>query len=139
VGADLTEIVVQLTGPATTRITHEPSGTVLQSAIAPEFGGPGGAFSSTDLVAAALGSCIATNLGPIAERHSIDFDRFQLRVVKHISPQPRRISRLEVRIRVTGVIPDDLRRRFEAAAHACTVHRSLHPELEAPIEFSYDD
>jgi putative redox protein len=135
----LTEIVVELTGAATTRITHGPSGTVLESAIAQEYGGPGGAFSSTDLVAAALGSCIATNLGPVAERHGIDFGRFELRVTKQLSAQPKRITRLAVRIRVTGAVPADLRQRFQAAAHSCTVHRSLHPDLAAPIEFSYDE
>jgi putative redox protein len=134
----LTELLVKLTGPATTQITHLPSGAVLESAIAQEYGGPGGAFSSTDLVAAGLGSCIATNLGPIAERHGIALDRFELRVRKLLSAQPRRISRLEVLIRVRGPVPTELRERFDAAAHACTVQRSLHPELDCAVELVYD-
>jgi putative redox protein len=134
----LTELLVKLTGVATTRITHLPSGAVVDSAIAREYGGPGGAFSSTDLVAAALGSCIATNLGPIAERHAIALDRFELRVRKELSTEPKRIARLEVRIQVRGPVPTELRERFRAAAHACTVHRSLHPDLECVIELVYD-
>lgn len=135
----MTELLVQLSGATTTRITHLPSGAVVESAIAQEYGGPGGAFSSTDLVAAGLGSCIATNLGPIAERHDLALDRFELRVRKTLSAQPRRITRLEVLIRVSGAVPQDLRERFHAAAHACTVKRSLHPDLDCVVELVYDD
>jgi putative redox protein len=132
-------ILVHLTGAMSTRITHLPSGTVLDSAMAQEYGGPGGTFSSTDLVAAALGSCIATNLGPIAERHGFPLENVELHMGKELSGQPKRINRLDVWIRVRGTVDNELRARFEAAAHTCTVHRSLHPDLDCHIEFAYED
>jgi putative redox protein len=132
-------ILVNLTGAMSTRITHVPSGTVIESAMAQEYGGPGGSFSSTDLVAAALGSCIATNLGPVAERHAFPLDRIELRLRKELSGQPKRINRLNVWIRIRGDVTPDLRTRFATAANTCTVHRSLHPDLDCRIQFEYDD
>src|SRR5688572_1392210 len=123
-------IEIRLTGPHATRMTHTASGQEITSAIAAEFGGPGGAFSSTDLVAAALGSCIATNLGPVAERHSYPLDAIAINVTKGLTEAPRRIARLDVRIRFAAAAAPDLRARFQQAASSCTVSRSLHPDLD---------
>ena len=130
-------MIVELTGPTTTRIVHTHSSAVLETAMAAEYGGPGGAFSSTDLVAAALGSCIATNLGPLAERHGIPLDRIKLAVRKQLTPPPKRIGRLEVTVQVNTPLSTELRGRFESAAASCTVHRSLHPDLVCAIRFEY--
>ena len=133
----MADLIVELTGPTTTRIAHTHSSAVLETAMAPEYGGTGGAFSSTDLVAAALGSCIATNLGPLAERHGIPLGALRLAVHKHLTPPPKRIGRLEVTVQVTAALTAELRARFENAAASCTVHRSLHPELVCAIRFEY--
>jgi putative redox protein len=133
----VSDLTVELTSATTTRIAHAHSSAVLETAMAPEYGGTGGAFSSTDLVAAALGSCIATNLGPLADRHGIPLNAITLTVKKHLTPPPKRIARLGVTVRVTAPVADDLRDRFERAAESCTVHRSLHPELGCWIRFEW--
>lgn len=133
----MSDLIVELTSPTCTRITHARSSTVLLTAIAPEYGGPGGTFSSTDLVAAALGSCIATNLGPLAERHGIPLDAIRLTVRKQLTPPPKRIGRLEVTVQVSTPLTAELRARFENAAATCTVHRSLHPDLVCELHFEY--
>ena len=130
-------MIVELTSPTTTRIAHTHSRAVLETAMAPEYGGPGGAFSSTDLVAAALGSCIATNLGPLAERHGVPLDSIKLAVSKQLTPPPKRIGRLEVTVQVKSPLSAELRARFETAAASCTVHRSLHPDLICTVCFEY--
>ena len=133
----MADLIVELTGPTTTRIAHAHSSAVLETAMAVEYGGTGGAFSSTDLVAAALGSCIATNLGPLAERHGIPLDAIRLAVRKQLTPPPKRIGRLEVTVRISTPLTADQRARFESAAASCTVHRSLHPDLVCAIRFEY--
>ncbi|MEK7357353.1 MAG: OsmC family peroxiredoxin, partial [Bdellovibrionota bacterium] len=61
------------------------------------------------------------------------------RVVKEMNPNPRRIARLPVEVEMPkGIKPED-RKRLEAAAHTCPVHRSLHPDVQAPITFVYPD
>jgi putative redox protein len=133
----LSDLIVELTSPTCTRITHAHSSAVLLTAMAPEYGGTGGAFSSTDLVAAALGSCIATNLGPLAERHGIPLGAIRLTVRKQLTPPPKRIGRLEVTVQVNTPLSAELRTRFESAAASCTVHRSLHPDLVCELQFEY--
>jgi putative redox protein len=51
------------------------------------------------------------------------------------SEPPRRIASL--RTRLTIPLPPDHPRRaaLEQAAHTCPVHKSLHPEIDAAIEF----
>jgi putative redox protein len=114
---------------------HARSGATMNSAMAPEYGGPGGAFSSTDLLAAALGSCIATSLGSVAERHGIPLDSLQLVVRKELGHQPRRVTRLAVDVLCDRPLNSDLIARLERAAESCTVSRSLHPDLDVPIRF----
>ncbi|MGH7467003.1 MAG: OsmC family protein [Longimicrobiales bacterium] len=135
----MSDLIVSLTAATATRILHARSGAVIESAMAPEFGGPGGAFSSTDLLAAALGSCIATSLGPVAERHGIPLDSLQLVVRKELGQQPRRVTRLVIEVRCTRPISGDVLARLERATESCTVSRSLHPDLDVPICFVLPD
>jgi uncharacterized OsmC-like protein len=44
---------------------------------------------------------------------------------------------MEVTVRITVPLADELRERFARAAESCTVHRSLHPELACWIRFEY--
>jgi len=34
-------------------------------------------------------------------------------------------------------VPVEMRERLEKAGHSCPVHASLHPEVEAPIEYRW--
>jgi putative redox protein len=48
---------------------------------------------------------------------------------------PRRIARLAVRIHVPQSISPEDQKKLEHAAHTCPVHKSLHPDVQSPIEF----
>jgi putative redox protein len=55
----------------------------------------------------------------------------------------RRIGRLAVKITFpaaasSGLGADD-RARLETAARRCPVHQSLHPDIDAPIDFIYEE
>ena len=71
-----------------------------------------------------------------AERHAIDLSGARATVEKVMSTAaPRRIARLVARIEPP--LPPDHPHRgsLEAVAHACPVQKSLHPEIDAPVEF----
>jgi putative redox protein len=77
----------------------------------------------------------------VAERHNIDLDGTQIQVTKEMITEPvRRIGGLRtvVTIPVNAVTDEDLRTRLEAAARKCPVHQSLHPDIDAPIDFFYE-
>ncbi len=48
---------------------------------------------------------------------------------------PRRIARLVAQIELPLPPDDPHRGSLEAVARACPAHKSLHPEIDAPVEF----
>jgi putative redox protein len=125
----MTTIEVVLLGDRTCGITHRESGAEIRTCVAPEYGGTGNAFSSTDLLAAALGSCIATNLEPVALRHSVALERIRLRVHKRLAHAPKRVESFTVEIRVDAPVAAAVLERLRRAAEHCLVHRSLSPAV----------
>lgn len=120
---------------------HGPSGMTVYTDAPTDNGGNGASFSPTDLVATALGTCVLTIIGLFAERHELDLTGTSIHVTKEMVTKPiRRIGSLRTLITVPAGAVDDLslRQRMEAAARACPVHRSLHADIDAPLEFQYD-
>ena len=99
--------------------------------------GKGEAFSPTDLVATALGSCMITIMAIVAEKNGIDISGTNASVKKEMSSNPRRISEIIVNINMGKNIDKKDRKRLEKAALACPVHKSLHPDIKKKIQFFY--
>ena len=131
----MTRIISTPIGAGRTRITHEPTGTVITSEVASV---KGQTFSSTDLVAAGLGSCMASSIETLAERHGVPLDAITVTVEKETSSDPRRISRLATTIEVAVAYDKKIETLFSRAAATCTVHASLHPEIDAPVTLSFN-
>lgn len=118
------------------RATHGPSGTTLVTDAPVDNHGKGESFSPTDLVATALGACMMTIMGIVAERHSVDLRGMKVETTKEMTAAPpRRIASLRTTITVPLPADHPQRALLEQAALACPVHRSLHPDIEAPIDF----
>jgi uncharacterized OsmC-like protein len=118
------------------RAEHGPSGATLVTDAPVDNHGKGESFSPTDLVATALGGCMMTVMGIVAERHGIELAGMTAETEKVMTAAPpRRIASL--RTRITIPLPPDHPQRsaLEQAARACPVHKSLHPEIDAPVEF----
>ncbi|MDD5307291.1 MAG: OsmC family protein [Deltaproteobacteria bacterium] len=122
------------------KATHGPSGKTLATDAPVDNGGEGSEFSPTDLVAAALGACALTVMGLVARRIGINMDGARVKVIKEMVREPvRRIGAILVRIEMPGghaYAPED-RRRLEAAANACPVLHSLHPDTRVEMEFAW--
>ncbi|MFT4842541.1 MAG: putative redox protein [Planctomycetota bacterium] len=112
---------------------HGPSDAQLQTDAPKDNEGLGRFFSPTDLVATALGTCILTTLGIVARRHDFDLLGCKATVEKHMNATPRRIGRLPVQLTIEGSYTDDQKKLLENTANTCPVHKSLHPDIEAPI------
>lgn len=120
------------------RAIHGPSGSELNTDAPKDNQGRGEGFSPTDLVATALGSCMLTVMGIAARTLNIDIAGATATVEKEMTAAPpRRIERLTVRIRVPQSISAENRQKLERAAHTCPVHKSLHPDIQTPIEFTW--
>jgi uncharacterized OsmC-like protein len=125
-------------GQLRTTATHGPSGNTLITDAPRDNMGKGEAFSPTDLVATALATCILTTMGIVAQRHELDMTGATARVTKEMVSSPtRRIGRLVITVRMPKKLGEEDQKRLENAAHTCPVHRSLHPDVEAPITFTW--
>jgi len=134
------EIKITYQGGLHCAATHGPSGQNLATDAPVDNGGQGAAFSPTDLVATALGTCMATIMGLVAERNHLDLSGLEVQVIKDMTADPvRRIGSLTTRLVFPAGQPfsSDMRARLEAAAKACPVKQSLHPEVKTPVEFVY--
>lgn len=132
----MVEIGVVYEGELRCKATHGPSGNSLLTDAPADNHGRAETFSPTDLVATALGTCMLTIMGIVAARREWDLTGTKVTVVKEMATAPvRRIGRLRVTIALNRRFePSDLA-VLEKAAHNCPVHKSLHPDIDIPVEF----
>src|SRR4051812_7288496 len=79
--------------------THGPSHATLATDAPKDNMGKGEAFSPTDLIATALGTCMLTTMAIVAQRHGLDIAGARVRVTKEMISQPsRRVGELGVEI-----------------------------------------
>ncbi|GIX45543.1 MAG: OsmC family peroxiredoxin [Candidatus Hydrogenedentota bacterium] len=119
------------------RAVHGPSRQTLTTDAPTDNGGRGSAFSPTDLVATALGTCMLTIMGLVAQRRGWDIAGTQCHVVKEMVANPvRRIGRLQVQITLppNPELTDEVRAALRQAALTCPVKESLHPDVEIVFE-----
>lgn len=133
----MVKMTVNYQGQLHCELTHAPSGSKIETDAPKDNQGRGEQFSPTDLVGAALASCILTTMAIVAERDGLSMAGARAEVVKEMSPQPRRIASLSVKLWLSAALTAEQRKKLEHAAHACPVHKSLHPDVQMPIEFIY--
>lgn len=125
-------------GHLRTEATHTASGTVIQTDAPVDNHGRGEAFSPTDLVGTALGTCILTTMAIVAERHQVDLVGSSFRMEKIMSTDaPRRIAQLTVELHLPASLSAADRALMERTAHTCPVALSLNPEIKQEVRFVY--
>ena len=132
----MVRIAIEYGGELHCTATHGPSARKLETDAPVDNQGKGESFSPTDLVATALGTCMATIMGIYAQRHGIDLKGMKIEVTKEMTQTPpRRIARLASQI----WMPPHLARNtaLEQAALTCPVHQSLHLDIEKPVVFHW--
>ena len=138
----MVEMDIAYEGQLHCQATHISSGTTLSTDAPRDNMGRGESFSPTDLVATALGACMATIMGLVAQRNNLDIDGLQIQVIKEMTSVPvRRIGSLKTRLVFPPGKPLSAadRAKLEAGAKACPVKQSLHPDVETPMEFVYPE
>jgi putative redox protein len=134
----MVEIQIAYEGDLRCKAIHGPSHSTLLTDAPTDNMGKGEAFSPTDLVATALGTCMMTLMGIAAARMNVDLRGATATVTKEMSTSPpRRIARLVSTITVPGTFTDEQKQKLQNAALTCPVHKSLHPDVAAPVEFRW--
>jgi uncharacterized OsmC-like protein len=125
-------------GNKKSKLIHTLSGTEIITDAPRDNNGDGSSFSPTDLVAGALGACMMTIVGIVAERDGIDVSGMRMRVEKEMEGTPRRIGMLFVVLHMPEKLAEPVRKKLERAALTCPVHHSLNAETEIDAKFVYD-
>ncbi|MEO8589029.1 MAG: OsmC family protein [Flavobacteriales bacterium] len=125
-------------GDLRTEAIHLRSGQRLITDAPPDNQGRGEAFSPSDLLSTSLACCMMTIMGIVARDKGIPLEGLNARVVKHMTPAPRKVERVEVHMELSGRgLGDRERTILENSARTCPVARSLHPDLIQDIHFVY--
>ena len=138
----MVEVNVTYEGELHCSVVHEPSSRTLETDAPRDNHGRGESFSPTDLVAAALGSCMVTIMGIASRKKGDDIEGTTIRVVKDMTQAaPRRIAKLTVTIEVpasaAAKLDDSARAELEHAAHTCPVRLSVLDAIEVPTTFAW--
>src|SRR5215211_2053670 len=102
-------------------VTHEPSGSRIHTEAPKDNGGTGMSFSPTDLVGAALATCMMTTMQLAAARESLPWGAASVTVEKWMSPPPRRIAQLVLETRMPKGLSREQRARLEQVGRECPV------------------
>ena len=129
---------VKYLGDLRTEATHQLSGITIITDAPPDNQGKGEAFSPTDLCATSLANCMVTIMGISARNHGLNIDGTFIEVTKIMAANPRRIARIELKIRMPkNGFTDVQKKLLETAGRTCPVALSLHPDLEQVMDFEW--
>jgi uncharacterized OsmC-like protein len=134
----MVRILIDYQGELHCQVTHEPSGATFQTDAPKDNQGRGETFSPTDLVATALGSCMATTMAIVGRRHGMELGEVSVTVDKEMTSEGlRRIERLTTHIHFPfgrDADPDGI---LEETAMNCPVFLSTSSEIEKPVHFHW--
>ena len=134
----MTTIKSSYLGNLRTESTHVQSNTNLLTDAPLDNNGKGEAFSPTDLVASALGSCMITIMGIIAARDGFGLEGLTWEVTKIMQSSPRKIE--EIKIDFFWDKPSNdpsVYQKLKNAARTCPVALSLDPSIKQTLNFNF--
>jgi putative redox protein len=134
----MVEINITYEGELRCSATHQPSETTILTDAPVDNHGRGLSFSPTDLLAAALGTCMVTVMSIAAQTLQIDLAGTKAMVRKTMVAGPlRRIGTLTVVIEIPVHLDEERKEKLEKAALTCPVHQSMHPDVQIPVSFRW--
>jgi uncharacterized OsmC-like protein len=132
--------IVVYEGELSTGAEHIQSGTVIRTDAPKDNQGLGRAFSPTDLLATALGSCMLTIMGIRARTAELDINGTTAKMTKVMTDNPRRVAEIIVEISVKGSeLTQKDRDALKKAALTCPVAKSLSEHLKQTVSFNYGE
>ncbi|CAM3836992.1 MULTISPECIES: OsmC family protein [Flavobacterium] len=124
-------------GELRTSSIHINSNSEIISDAPLDNNGKGEAFSPTDTVANALGSCMLTMMGIKARDLGVDFTGSTTEITKVMGVDPRRITEIHVVFNMNIKPEEKVKTILENTAKTCPVLYSLHPDIKKDITFNW--
>jgi uncharacterized OsmC-like protein len=124
-------------GDLRTSSVHLQSGTEILSDAPTDNHGKGEAFSPTDLVANALGSCMVSIMAIKSKDLNLDLVGSTVEITKVMQLEPRKIAKIIVVLNMSVAADTKSKTILERAAMTCPVFLSLHPDIEKDVTFNW--
>ncbi len=134
----MTIITASYSGSLRTQAVHLKSGNSIITDAPTDNNGKGEAFSPTDLVCAALSSCMMTLMGIVAQREGIELTGLTSEVAKIMHNNPRKIQEIQITFSHPHLIATDIQKeKLKHAALTCPVALTLSEEVRQTIQFNF--
>ena len=124
-------------GDLRTSSFHLQSGTEILSDAPKDNHGKGEAFSPTDLLANALGSCMISIMAIKSKDLDLDLAGSTVDVTKIMQAEPRKIAKIEIVMNMSISADEKNKTILERVAMNCPVLLSLNPDIEKDITFNW--
>lgn len=129
---------VEYLGNLRTQAKHLKSGNLVVTDAPTDNNGRGEAFSPTDLVCAALSSCMMTIMGMVAEREAIVLKGLTTEVVKVMASNPRKIAEVQITFTTPALVATEVQKqKLKNAALTCPVALSLAESVKQTVVFNF--
>lgn len=119
------------------KIIHGPSQSQIETDAPKDNHGRGENFSPTDLLGAALGSCMLTVMAIWGEQNGLDFSKCSFEVAKEMTSNPRRVASLPISLKLPSAANAEQQEKLQELAHNCPVKLSLNPEIKIQATFEF--
>lgn len=126
-------------GTLRTEAKHLQSNTIIETDAPTDNQGKGERFSPTDLLATSLGSCMLTIMGIKARDMQVSLEGTEISIQKIMKSEPRRVGGIDVYFKFPASLQVDDKQKIilERAAMTCPVAKSIHPDIELKVDFSW--
>ncbi len=124
-------------GELRTTSTHLQSGTTILSDAPTDNHGKGEAFSPTDLLANALGSCMISIMAIKSADLELNLEGSTVEVTKFMQSEPRKIAKIGIIMNMSIEVSDKNKIILERTAMNCPVLLSLNPDIEKDIVINW--
>lgn len=124
-------------GELRTENIHLQSGTQILTDAPTDNQGKGEAFSPTDLLAVALGTCMLTTIAIKTRNDGINIDGAKCSVTKVMASNPRRVAEIQIKLNFPQQYAENEQKLLEEIALTCPVYLSLHPDLKKTVDFGW--
>ena len=124
-------------GELRTSSVHLQSGTEILSDAPTDNHGRGEAFSPTDLLANALGSCMVSIMAIKSKDLDVNLEGSTVEVTKIMQAEPRKIAKIVIVMNRSITADEKTKTILERAAMHCPVLLSLNPDIEKDVTFSW--
>ncbi|MDR2886201.1 MAG: OsmC family protein [Rikenellaceae bacterium] len=124
-------------GNLRTEITHVQSGNKVITDAPVDNNGKGEYISPTDMVAAALGSCMLTIMAQATAKLGTDLDGTRLETTKIMASEPRRIAEIVIDVHFPHDYDEKTKTILQRAADLCPVAKSLREDLVQTVRFHF--